>query len=63
MGLSEAIHQQDVSEETLLNLADQLFSNEGYERHLVEIASKGMTNGLDNAVEAIFELLPKNRTV
>jgi UDP:flavonoid glycosyltransferase YjiC (YdhE family) len=59
LGLSEAIHQKDVSEVTLLNLVDRLLSNEGYQRHLGEIASKGMANGLDNAVKAISNLLPK----
>jgi UDP:flavonoid glycosyltransferase YjiC (YdhE family) len=63
LGLSEAIHQEDVNEETLLNLADRLLSDEGYERRLGEIASKGMANGLDNAVEAISELLLKWRSV
>jgi hypothetical protein len=47
-----------VDEGTLLNLADRLLSDESYQRRLGEIASKGMANGLDNAVEEISALLP-----
>ena len=58
LGFAEAVHQYELSERKLLEIAENLLTNAGYRERLDEMASKGYSNGLANTVSAISELMP-----
>jgi len=58
LGFAEAVHQDELSERKLLEMAENLLTDTGYRERLDEMASKGYSNGLANTVSAISELLP-----
>ncbi len=57
LGVAEAIHQQDLSKERLLELAETLLTEERYRERLSEINSKGFADGVENSISAISELI------
>ena len=57
LGVAEAIHQQDLSKERLLELAETLLTEERYRERLSEINSKGFADGVKNSISAISELI------
>lgn len=59
LGFAEAIHQDDVGIEKFLSLIEMLTSNPEYEDRFGRINAMGFTDGIENTVEAIHELLPK----
>jgi len=59
LGFGEAIHQDGVSGEMLLGLIEMLTSNPEYEERFRKINAMGFTDGIENTVKAINELLPK----
>jgi hypothetical protein len=52
------MHQEELSRERLLNLAETVLSDSGRAERLNEINSKGLANGIENTIMAISELLP-----
>ena len=59
LGFGEAIHQDVVGREMLLGLIEMLTLNPEYEERFRKINAMGFTDGIENAVKAIHELLPK----
>ncbi len=59
LGFAEAIHQDDVGRETFLGLIGMLTSNPEYEERFGKINAMGFTDGIENTVKTIHELLPK----
>jgi UDP:flavonoid glycosyltransferase YjiC (YdhE family) len=59
LGFGEAIHQDDVGREKFLSLIEMLTSNPEYEERFGKINAMGFTDGIENTVKAIRELLPK----
>ena len=59
LGFGEAIHQDVVGGEMLLGLIEMLTLNPEYEERFRKINAMGFTDGIENAVKAIHELLPK----
>ena len=59
LGFGEAIHQDDVGREKFLSLIGMLTLNPEYEERLGKINAMGFTDGIQNTVEAIHELLCK----
>ncbi|UCD44881.1 MAG: hypothetical protein JSV27_12350, partial [Candidatus Bathyarchaeota archaeon] len=57
LGFSEVVHQRDLSRELLLENADKLLSDAVCREKLDEISSKGYTDGLENVIKAISELM------
>lgn len=58
LGVAEAIHQRDLTRERLLALVERVLSDGGYLERLEEINAKNsLGDGVENAVEAIGELL------
>ena len=58
LGVAEAIHQRDLTRDGLLKVAEGILGDSSYLERLWEINSKnGMGDGVENAVEAIGELL------
>jgi len=57
LGFGEAIHQDDAGREKFLSLIEMLTSNPEYEDRFGEINAMGFTDGIENTVEAIHELL------
>jgi len=59
LGFGEAIHQDVVGREMLLGLIEMLASNPEYEERFGEINAMGFTDGIENTVKVIHDLLPK----
>ncbi|MEE8355414.1 MAG: glycosyltransferase [Candidatus Bathyarchaeia archaeon] len=59
LGFGEAIHQDLVGKEMLLGLIEMLTSNPEYEERFRKMNAMGFTDGIENTVNAIHELLPK----
>jgi len=60
LGVAEAIHQHDLSRDWLLKLVEEILGDNLYLERLREINSKNnLGDGVENAVEAISELLHK----
>ena len=58
MGVAEAIHQHDVTDESLLTLIEDILNDDTYEKRLREINSKNrLGDGVENAVKAVIELI------
>jgi UDP:flavonoid glycosyltransferase YjiC (YdhE family) len=57
LGFGEAIHQDDVGREKFLSLIEMLTLNPEYEERFGKINAMGFTDGIENTVEAIHELL------
>jgi uncharacterized protein (TIGR00661 family) len=58
IGVADAIHQQDVTEESLLTLIENVLNDDRYVKRLMEINSKNcLGDGVENAVMAVTELL------
>jgi UDP:flavonoid glycosyltransferase YjiC (YdhE family) len=57
LGLAVALHQEEVNRERLLTLINELSVDEGCHERLAEVASKGLTDGVENTVEAISGLM------
>ena len=58
LGFAEALHQEDLTRERLLEVAERLLSDIGIRKRLDEMASKGFVDGLENTVSAISQLMP-----
>mgnify|MGYP002153778528 CR=1 FL=1 len=58
LGVAEAMHQDELSGERLLNLVEKLLSDRECAERLKEINSKGLAKGIENTITAISELLP-----
>ncbi len=59
LGVSEVIQQEELSRNGLLEAAERLLTDPGYEERLSEINSKGFTNGVSNTMQAISELMSR----
>jgi len=60
LGVAEAIHQRDLTREGLMKLVEMVLGDRSYLQRLHEINSKNsLGDGVENAVEAIAELLPR----
>jgi UDP:flavonoid glycosyltransferase YjiC (YdhE family) len=59
LGFGEAIHQDVVGREMLLGLIEMLASNPEYEERFGKINAMGFTDGIENTVKVIHDLLPK----
>jgi uncharacterized protein (TIGR00661 family) len=59
LGFGEAIHQDVVGRDMLLGLTTMLMSNPEYEGRFRKINIMGFTDGIENTVKVIRELLPK----
>lgn len=57
LGFAELVHQRDLSRDSIIKVADELLSNPAYADNLVEINPKGFSNGIENTVSALSELL------
>jgi UDP-N-acetylglucosamine--N-acetylmuramyl-(pentapeptide) pyrophosphoryl-undecaprenol N-acetylglucosamine transferase len=57
LGFAEALHQEELDRETLLEIADRLLSDPKYEERFGVIASKGFADGIDNILSEISELI------
>jgi UDP:flavonoid glycosyltransferase YjiC (YdhE family) len=57
LGFSEVLHQRDLSREPLLEITDRMLSDVELRERLDDISLKGYTNGLENAIKAISELI------
>jgi UDP:flavonoid glycosyltransferase YjiC (YdhE family) len=57
LGFAELVHQRDLSRDTILRVADELLSDPKYAVNLAEVNSKGFSNGIENTVSALSELL------
>jgi uncharacterized protein (TIGR00661 family) len=57
LGFAEAVHQDGLSRRRLLEIAERLLSDAGCRERLDEMASKGFSDGLENTVSAISELM------
>ena len=57
LGLAKLVHQRDLSRDTIMRVADELLSDPMYGEKLSEVNSKGFSNGIENTVSAVSELL------
>jgi uncharacterized protein (TIGR00661 family) len=57
LGFSDALHQKDISKKKMLDLIEQVTHDEKYVKRLNNISSKGYSNGLENIVKGINDLL------
>ena len=57
LGFAEALNQEDLTRDRLLEIAERLLSDSVYKERLDEMASKGFADGLENTVSAISELM------
>ena len=57
LGFAEALHQEELDRDRLLDVADSLLSDSKYEERFAEIASKGFSDGIDNILSAISDLI------
>jgi len=57
LGFAEAIHQEEATRERLVEVAENILSEAGYGERFEKISSMGLTNGLENTVDAISELM------
>jgi len=57
LGFGELVHQRDLSVETILRVADGLMSVPTYADSLAKVNAKGFSNGIENTVSALSELL------
>jgi UDP-N-acetylglucosamine--N-acetylmuramyl-(pentapeptide) pyrophosphoryl-undecaprenol N-acetylglucosamine transferase len=57
LGFAEALHQEELDRDKLLEVAGSLLSDPKYEERFAEIASKGFSDGIDNTLSAISDLI------
>ena len=57
LGFAEALHQEELDRDRLLEVTDSLLSDPKYEERFAEIASKGFSDGIDNTLSAISDLI------
>lgn len=59
LNVAEALHQKDVSKESLIETIEQLLIDHSYKEKLHELNSLGMSNGLENILSEIIKLIEK----
>jgi uncharacterized protein (TIGR00661 family) len=60
LGVAEAIHQSELTRDSLLGLIESVMEDAGYQKSLMEINSNGnLEDGIENAVQAIGEFIQK----
>jgi len=57
LGFAEAIHQEEATRKRLVEVAENLISDAEYSERFEKISSMGLTNGLENTLDAISELM------
>jgi UDP:flavonoid glycosyltransferase YjiC (YdhE family) len=58
LGVAEAIHQNELRKEVLINLIDYIGNNDHYVRCLNEMNKRNLGDGMKNSIDAISEFLP-----
>ena len=57
LGFAEAIHQEELDRENLLEVAGRLLSDPKYRKRFEVIASKGLSDGIENVLSEISEII------
>ncbi len=57
LGFAKVLHQEGLDGERLLGVADRLLSDPTSEERFAEMASKGFSDGIDNTLSVISELI------